>query len=109
MDKKRRVSIDTISVLFDVSVGIVHRIIRVELKMRKICAKFIPRVLREVQKERRCHDSREMVEQINSDPAVLDALVTCDENWIYCYDQKRQSSQWKHAGSPRPKKARQSK
>ena len=52
-----------------------------------------------------------MVELINSDPQVLDALVTCDESWIYCYDPdtKRQSSQWKHAGSPRPKKARQSK
>ena len=52
-----------------------------------------------------------MVELINSDPAVLDALVTCDENWIYCYDPetKRQSSQEKHAGSHRPKKARQSK
>ena len=79
--------------------------------MRKISAKFVPRVPREDQKERRCHDSREMVELINSDPAVLDALVTCDESWIYCYDpeSKRQSSQWKHAGSPRPKKARQSK
>ena len=54
--------------------------------MRKICAKFVPRVLREDQKERRCHDSREMVELINSDPTVLDALVTCDESWIYCYD-----------------------
>ena len=34
-----------------------------------------------------------------------------DESWIYCYDleTKSQSSQWKHAGSPRPKKARQSK
>ena len=52
-----------------------------------------------------------MVELINSDPAVLDALVTCDESWIYCYDldTKRQSSQWKHAGSPRAKKTRQSK
>ena len=79
--------------------------------MRKICAKFFPRELREDQKERRCHDSREMVELINSDPAVLDALVTYDESWIYCYDPetKRQSFQWKHAGSPRPKKARQSK
>ena len=97
MDKDRCVSI--------------HTIIREELKMRKICAKFVPRVPREDQKERRCHDSREMVEMINSDPAVLDALVTCDESWIYCYDSetKRQSSQWKHAGSPRPKKARQSK
>ena len=79
--------------------------------MRNICAKFVPRVLREDQKERRCHDSREMVELINSDPAVLDALVICDESWIYCCkpETKRQSSQWKHAGSPRPKKARQSK
>ena len=52
-----------------------------------------------------------MVELINSDPGVLDALVTCDENSINFYDQetKRQSSQWKHTGSPRPKKARQSK
>ena len=111
MDKDRRVSIETISAQFDVSVGTVHTIIREELKMQKICAKFIPRVLREDQKERRCHDSREFVELINSDPAVLEALVTCDESLIYCYDPetKRQSSQWKHAGSPRPKKARQSK
>ena len=111
MDKDRRVSIETISAQFDVSVGTVHTIIREELKMLKICAKFVPRVLREDQKERRCHDNREMVKLINSDPAVLDALLTCDERWIYCYDPetKRQSSQWKHAGSPRPKKGRQSK
>ena len=37
--------------------------------------------------------------------------MPCNESWIYCYDPetKRQSSQWKHAVSPRPKKARQSK
>ena len=98
MDKDHCVSIETISAQFDVSVKTVHTIIREELKMRKICAKFVPRVLREDQKERCCHDSREMFELINSDPAVLDALVTCNESW-----------KWKHAGFPRPKKARQSK
>ena len=37
--------------------------------------------------------------------------MPCDDSRIYCYDPdtKRQSSQRKHAGSPRPKKARQSK
>ena len=37
--------------------------------------------------------------------------MPCDESWIYRYDPetKRQSFQWKHASSPRPKKARQSK
>ena len=111
MDKDRRVSIETISTQFDVCVGTVHTVIHEELRMRKICAKFVLRELREDQKERHCHDSREMFELINSDLAVLDALVTCNESWIYCYDPetKRQSSQWKHAGSSRPKKARQSK
>ena len=110
-DKDCGVSLETISAQFDVSVRTVHTIIREQLKMRKICVKFVQRVLREDQKERRCHDSREMVELINSDLAVLDTLVTCDESWIYCYDPEtmRQSSQWKHAGSPRPKKARQTK
>ena len=95
MDKDRRVPIETISTQFDVSVGTIHTIIREELKMWKICVKFVSRVLREDQKERRGHDSREMVELINSDPAVLDALVTCDESWNNCYnpETKRQSSQ----------------
>ena len=84
IDKDCPVSIETISAQFDVSVGTVHTIIREELKMQKICTTFVPRVLREDQKFRRCHDSREMVELINSDPAVPDALVTCDESWIYC-------------------------
>ncbi len=79
MDKDRRVSIETIRAQFDVSLETVLTIIREELKMRKICARFVPRVLREDHKERRCHDSREMVKLINSYPAVLDALVTCDE------------------------------
>ncbi len=57
MDKDPRVSIETIIAQFDVCVGTVHTILRKELKMRKICAKFVPRVLREDQKERRCHDS----------------------------------------------------
>ena len=110
MDKDHHVSIETINAQFGVSVGTVRTSIYEELKMRMICVKFLPRVLREDQKER-CHNSRKLVELINSDPAVLNALVTSNESWIYCYDPetKKKSSQWKHAGSPRPKKARQSK
>ncbi len=53
MDKDRRVYIVIISAQFDV-----HTIIREELKTRKICTKFVPRVLREDQKEGSGHDSR---------------------------------------------------
>ena len=77
------------------------------------CGRFARSLSKAAQRrsERRCHDIREMVELTNSDPAVLNALVTCDESWIYCCDPetKRQSSQWKHAGSPRPKNDRPSK
>ena len=71
MEKDCCVSIETISAQFDVSVGTVHTIICEELKMWKICANFVPRVLREDQKERHCHDSRLMIKLINSDPQFL--------------------------------------
>ena len=51
LDKDHCVSIETISAQFDVSVGTVHTIIHEELKMQKICMKFVPRVLREDQKD----------------------------------------------------------
>ena len=86
MDEDRRVFIETISTKFDVSVRTVHRIIHEQLNMQKICAKFVPRVLSEEEKERRHKGSMEMVEFIDSDPEVLEAPVTCDESWIYCYD-----------------------
>ena len=47
IDKDHRVSIETISALFGNCVGTVHTIIREELKMQRICAKLVPRVLRE--------------------------------------------------------------
>ncbi len=34
--------------------------------------------------------------------------MTCNDSSFYCYDPETKR-QWKHAGSPRPKKARQSK
>ena len=51
MAKDRCVSTETISAEFDVSVGTVHTIIREELKMRKICANIVPKMLREDQKD----------------------------------------------------------
>ena len=44
MDKDRCLSIETISAQFDVSVGTVRTVIHEELKLRKICAKFFPKV-----------------------------------------------------------------
>ena len=47
---------------------------------------------------------------IEADSGFLDNVVTCDESWVFTCnpESKRQSAQWKHGTSPRPKKAKMS-
>lgn len=45
-------------------------------------------LLNEDQWQRCIDDSSEMVEWITSNPSVLESLITCDENWVYCYDRE---------------------
>ncbi|KAJ4434289.1 hypothetical protein ANN_22841 [Periplaneta americana] len=51
----------------------------------------------------------DLLDTANTDPGFLNTVITGDESWVFGYDPgtKRQSSQWKHPESPRPKKARQ--
>ena len=50
MDKDRHVSRETISAQLDINMETVHTIIHEKMKMQRICAKFVPGVLREDQK-----------------------------------------------------------
>ena len=54
---------------------------------------------------------RDILEQLEAEPALLGRVITGDETWVFEYDPetKRQSMQWKSPTSPRPKKARMSK
>ena len=76
--------------------------------MRKICAKMVPRLLNEGQKERQVQVCQDILEQFETEPNLLKRVVTGDESWIFEYDPltKWQSLEWKSALSPRPKKAR---
>ena len=84
----------------------VWRIITEDLGMRKICAKMVPRLLNEGQKERRVQVSEDILEQLETEPNLLKKVGTGDELWIFEYDPltKRQSLEWKSAVSPRPKR-----
>jgi len=77
--------------------------------MKRVAAKFIPRLLSEDQRANHLDVCREMKVQLKTDPDFLSKIITGDESWCYGYDPetKQQSSQWKSASSPRPKKARQ--
>jgi len=77
--------------------------------MKRVAAKFVPRLLSEDQRASRLDVCCEMKHQLKTDPDFLSKIITGDESWCYGYDPetKQQSSQWKSASSPRPKKARQ--
>ena len=81
------------------------------LGMRKICAKMVPRLFNEHQKERHVQVCQDILEELETEPNLLGRVTTGDESWIFEYDleTKCQSLQWKSPTSPRPKKARMSK
>ncbi|CAN7975057.1 unnamed protein product, partial [Ixodes persulcatus] len=77
--------------------------------MKRVAAKFVPRLLTAEQKQGRVEACCALKEESRSDPNFFSKVITGDETWCYGYDpeSKQQSSQWKTSGSPRPKKARQ--
>ena len=79
-----------------------QRMLMENLNMKRVSAKFIPRLLTEDQKNNHLN-------VYYNDPQILSRVVTGDETWCYGYDRetKRASSQWKTLNSPKPKKARQ--
>jgi len=77
--------------------------------MRKISAKWVSKCLNANQKLQRCQSSEQILEFLRRDPNdFLSRLVTTDKAWLYHYDPetKQQSLEWRHSGSPRPKKFR---
>ena len=107
----RRLTIRMIADNLDLNRESVRNILLHDLWMRKVCAKLVPKILSEDQKQRRVDFCKDMLEKIRDDPNILYQVITGDETWVFQYDPetKRQSMQWKTAGSPRPKKARMSK
>jgi len=91
--------------------GISHEqvgsIILEDLAMRKLSVKWVPKCQNTDQKRQRCQSSEQLLEFFQHDPNdFLSRLVTMDETWLNHYDleAKQQSMEWRHSGSPRPKK-----
>lgn len=60
------------------------------------------------QKRARVEASRSICARFENDVDFLNRIVTMDETWVHFYDPetKQQSMEWRHSGSPRPKKFR---
>jgi len=72
----------------------VHRIISEDLRMKKVSARWVPRMLTEEQKKMRVDVCTDLFSRLQAEPQTfLDRIVTQDETWVHYFDPetKRQS------------------
>lgn len=107
----RRITIHELSCFLpDVSKSTIQRIVTEKLKYRKVCARWVPRMLTEDHKRQRVEAAREFLERYADErDDFLNSIVTGDETWVHHFtpESKRQSLEWRHPTSPRRRKFKQ--
>ena len=87
----------------------VHRIVSEDLGMRKVSARWVPRMLTEEWKKVRVDVCTDLLSRLQAEPQTfLDRIVIQDETWVHHFypETKRQSMIWKHVTSPTQKKVK---
>jgi histone-lysine N-methyltransferase SETMAR len=77
--------------------------------MKKLCARWVLRLLTAYQKHTRMKISEQCLEHFNKNKTnFVHRLITMDETWIHHYipESKQLSNQWTEAGCSGPKKTR---
>ncbi|GFU44955.1 mariner Mos1 transposase [Trichonephila clavipes] len=89
--------------------GSCDEILRKDFNMRRVSAKFVPRLLTEDQQFQRLATPSDLFQSASDDSEFMKLIITGDESGVCGYDPetKQQSSRWKTPGSPLPKNARQ--
>lgn len=105
----RRLKVREIADMVGISKSAVHRILTENLEMKKLCARWVPRLLTAEQKQRREDVSNECLSKFRRNKTeFLRRFVTMDETWVHHYtpETKEQSRQWIEKGESAPKKAK---
>ena len=103
----RRMTIRQIGDIVGINHTAVENILANVLGMKKISARWVPRMLTMENKKNRLDISTRLLARFEVDPSdFLLRLVTQDEVWVHYYapSPKRLSMEWHHRGSPPPKK-----
>ena len=85
----RRRTIDEILEITGLSWSSCQRILTDDLNMKRVSAKFVPRLLTEDQKNNRLNVCYDLREQVGNDLQILSKVVTGDETWFYVMTRKQ--------------------
>ena len=110
--KDRRITVPQVGENFDIGYGTAQDILTNVLGMRRVCARWVPRLLVPEQKTVRVQICTELQQRLSDEgDSFLNKMITCDETWFHFFEpeSKQQTSMWKHTWSPSPVKARLSK
>ncbi|GBP35741.1 Putative uncharacterized protein FLJ37770 [Eumeta japonica] len=97
----------TIAEELQISKERVGEIIHEHMNMRKISARWVPKMLTPFDKQRRLQTSKDFLELVGDNiDEICDQIVTVDETWVRQYDpeSKQESMQWTKKGERPPKK-----
>ncbi|UYV61607.1 hypothetical protein LAZ67_1005527 [Cordylochernes scorpioides] len=82
----RRITVREVAEDLNISIGSCHSIFINDLGMRRVAAKFVPKLLNCDQKQHRMNIANEMLDSVRDDPNFLQRVINGDEAWIYGYD-----------------------
>ena len=101
----RWISAKSIAEQLGISRDHVGSIIHEDSDMRTLSAKWVPKCLNADQK-RRCQSPEQLLDFFGAIQMIPVAIGDMDETWLNHYDPEttQQSMEWRHSGSPRPKK-----
>jgi len=105
----RQMKVREISETIGISKERVGYILHDELDIKKLCARWVQRLLTADQKRTRTKTSEQCLERFNKNKTdFVRRFITMDETWIHRYtpESKQQSKQWAEAGCSAPKKTR---
>lgn len=111
IDEDPRVTKKMLATHLGIGSAAVISILHEHLRMRKLCARWIPHVLTDVQKQARMDFCRFLIDRYeNATHQRRSEVITGDETFLYHYDveTKRSSAEWVPEGGQRPVKARRS-
>ena len=82
----RRITITEIENEIGLAHGSAQAILTEELCMRKVAAKFVPKLLTREQQDLRLDFAQAMLNCANQDPQFMKKITVGDETWVYGYD-----------------------